>query len=319
MKKSYSGKIIQIEFKSRVLRYNPLKDPYVRKFPVYLPQGYSLDKKYPVIFLLSGFTGTGNSNLNYSFLNEDIEQRLNRLIASGKSKEFIVVMPDCMTKYGGSQYINSSATGQYEDYILEIVSMIDENFSTLPEPENRIVCGKSSGGYGALSLSMRNPDVFGLTYSIAGDMYFEYCYLPDFPRFVSAIEQFGRGHEGVLNFIKSELNYEQPKSPSFHTILNIIGMSACYSPNKAGRIKHGYDFDLPFDINTGDLNHKVFSKWIEKDPVRMVNTLKKNLKALKLVALDAGIHDQFNLNIGARVLSEKLSNLGINHVHSRVQ
>ena len=44
----------------------------------------------------------------------------------------IAVMPDCFTHFGGSQYINSTATGNYEDYYMkEIVPFVDENFRTL--------------------------------------------------------------------------------------------------------------------------------------------------------------------------------------------
>lgn len=316
MKKISEGKVIRIEFKSKALKSNPLNDSYIRKFPVYLPPGYSSGKKYPVVFLLSGFTGTGESNLNYSFLNENIEERLNRLMLSNKVKDMIVVMPDCMTKYGGSQYINSTGTGNYEDHILELVKVIDENFYTGQSPESRVVCGKSSGGYGALSLAMRNPDVFGLTYSIAGDMYFDYCYKPEFPKFVSTIGRYGNGHEAVKNFIKCEINYNQPKPSAFHTLMDVIAMSACYSPNPKALKSKGYNFDLPFDVNTGELDVKVFSKWLEKDPVRMIDVYKKSLKKLKLICLDAGKRDEFSLNIGARIFSSKLSKSKIPHIHT---
>lgn len=316
MKKISEGRVIRIEFKSKALKGNPLKDPYIRKFPVYLPPGYGSGRNYPVVFLLAGFTGTGESNLNYSFLNENIEERINRLIRTKKMKDMIVVMPDCMTKYGGSQYINSTGTGKYEDHILELVNVIDENFSTMQSPGSRVVCGKSSGGYGALSLAMRNPDVFGLTYSIAGDTYFEYCYQPDFPKFVSFISKYGSGHAAVKKFIDNEVNYNQPKPSTFHSIINIIGMSACYSPNPAATKSKGYNFDLPFDINSGELDSKAFSKWLEKDPVRMINSYKKNLKKLKLICVDAGTRDEFNLNIGARIFSSKLKKNKIPHMHT---
>jgi enterochelin esterase family protein len=50
----------------------------------------------------------------------------------------IVIMPDCFTKYGGSQYVNSSATGRYEDYIInEIVPYVDTTFRTIRKPGAR--------------------------------------------------------------------------------------------------------------------------------------------------------------------------------------
>lgn len=321
MKKIQEGRVIRIEYKSKSLKGNPLKDPYIRKFPVYLPPGYGSGKKYPVVFLLSGFTGIGESNFNYSFLNENIEERINRLIRTKKMKDMIVVMPDCMTKYGGSQYVNSTGTGKYEDYILELVKVIDENFYTNQNPGSRVVCGKSSGGYGALSLAMRNPNVFGLTYSIAGDMYFDYCYKPEFPKFLSiiGIGKYGKGHAAIKNFIKNEINYNQPKPSSFHTMMDVIAMSACYSPNPTSVKTKGYNFDLPFDINTGELDSKVFSKWLEKDPVRMIEKYKTNLKKLKLICLDAGTRDEFTLNVGAKIFSSKLTKKKISHIHTEFE
>jgi enterochelin esterase-like enzyme len=96
--------------------------------------------------MLAGFGGNGRSLLNYDPLGEDIESRMNRLISEGKCGPMILVMVDCFTKFGGNQYINSSATGMYEDYIIqEIVPFVDQCYNT----SSHTVLGKSSGGYGS--------------------------------------------------------------------------------------------------------------------------------------------------------------------------
>jgi enterochelin esterase family protein len=312
-----SGNIVIESFESKILKNNPLNDPSHRNFPVYLPYSYfSTSKRYPVIYLLSGFTGSGMMNLNESFLNENIHERLDRLISKNRIKEMIVVMPDCITKYGGSQFINSSATGRYEDYLkYELVDYIDSNYRTVPKSKSRAVVGKSSGGYGSIMLAMRNPAIFGLMGSTAGDLCFEYCYKPDFPKFVTQIEKYGNGHRAIVDFINKELNFKQPKPRSFHNILNIIGMSSCYSPNPKGIKSKGYNFDLPFDILTGELDKTVFSKWLKKDPINLVEKYKVNLKKLKLIFIDAGKNDEFNLNVGARIFLKKLKNHNINFLH----
>lgn len=310
------GTLIIDSFESRVLKNNPLGDPAMREFPVYLPPSYGTGtKRYPVVYLLVGFTGSGMYSLNLSFYSENIHQRLDRLISENKMEEMIVVLPDCLTKYGGSQYINSSATGRYEDYMLEIVNYIDATYKTIPKAPARAVCGKSSGGYGAAALAMRNPGVFGLMCSTAGDMYFEYCYQPEFPKCVSDLEHYGKGHKAVVNFIRNELNYSQPKPKSFHNIINTIGMASCYSPNPEGKKTKGYSFDIPFDLQTGELDRTVFNRWLKHDPVRMVDKYAANLKRLKLIYLDAGKSDEFNLNIGARIFVSKLKDKGIKCIH----
>jgi S-formylglutathione hydrolase FrmB len=316
------GRIVVETFDSEILKGNPLGDPSERRFPVYLPPSYDgSNESYPVVFLLTGFTGHGMMFMNQSFMMENIEERLNRLIDEETMKEMIVVMPDCITKYGGSQYINSTATGNYEDYVIkELVPYIDGKYRTKADAGSRAVIGKSSGGYGSVVLAMKNPDVFSMMCSTAGDMYFEFCYLPEFPRFVPAIEKkYGKGDEGVKNFIKNEINYRQPKPKTFHDIMNAIGMSSCYSPDPGGFETKGYNFDLPFDTTTGEMRWDVFKKWKEHDPVDMAEKYADNLRKLKLIYLDAGTSDEFYLNIGARIFCSKLDGMGIKYIHEEFE
>ena len=175
---------------STILKSNPLKDPYVREVIIYLPPGYSesYSKGYVTVFGLAGFGGNGKMLLNADPLGENIEARMNRLISEGKCGSMILVLIDCFTRFGGNQYINSSATGRYEDYIVnEIVPFVDKTYNT----SSHAVWGKSSGGYGALVLGMRHPEVFQGLVDHSGDAAFEYCYLPDFPKALDAYRAAG--------------------------------------------------------------------------------------------------------------------------------
>lgn len=299
---------------SKILKNNPLNDPYIRDVIVYLPPSYGKSgKRYPVSYLIAGFTGFGAMNMNLSAYSENIQQRLDRLIRTKKMKDMIVVMPDCFTKYGGSQYVNSAATGKYEDYLIkEIVPFVDSNFHTIPKAASRSIVGKSSGGYGAMWLAMRNPDVFGLMATHSGDAAFEYCYMPEFADFVVQIQNYGKGHKAVANFIKTQINYNNPKPGDFHNIINTIGMSSCYSPNPK---RKEYNFDLPFDIYTSEVIPEVWNRWLKFDPVRQVSKYKNNLKKLKLIYIDCGTRDEFNLHGGARIYADKLKKHGIKYIH----
>jgi enterochelin esterase family protein len=309
-----AGTVIVLKHTSKVLKNNPLKDPYIRNVLVYLPPSYGMPgKKFPVVYLISGFTGFGAMNMNISAYSENIQQRLERLTRTKKIREMIVVMPDCFTKYGGSQYVNSSATGRYEDYMIkEIVPFIDTNFRTIPKAASRCIIGKSSGGYGAMWLAMRYPRIFGLMVTHSGDSAFEYCYMKDFPDFIVQIQKYGKGHTAVGNFIKTQINYNQPKPKDFHNILNIVGMSSCYSPNPK---RKEYNFDLPFDIYTSEIIPQTWNKWLKFDPVRLVGKYKSNLKKLKLIFVDCGTKDEFSLQAGARIYCDKLKKNGIKYIH----
>jgi enterochelin esterase family protein len=309
-----ASQVITLKHKSKVLRSNPLKDPYVRELLVYLPPSYGKTRKrYPVVYLISGYTGFGRMNMNVSAYSENIQERLDRLIKTRKIKELIVAMPDCFTLYGGSQYINSRGTGNYEDYLIkEIVPFVDENFMTIPKPASRCIIGKSSGGYGAMRLAMRRPDIFGLMVSHSGDSGFEHCYLPDFAKCVIALERYGKGHEAVKTFIKKELGNKKKKPKHFYDVLLTIGMAAHYSPNPK---RKEYNFDLPFSLTTGEIIPEVWNRWLRYDPVRLVSRYKNNLRKLNLIFVDCGTRDEFRLYIGARMFCDNLKKHGIKYIH----
>lgn len=214
----------------------------------------------------------------------------------------IAVMPDCFTYFGGSQYINSTATGRYEDYITqEIVPFVDKTFRTIDDRKYRAVMGKSSGGYGSLIMGMRHADLFSMVCSIAGDAYFEYCYPMDFAKAYRVIK-------GDPKAFMERVWSTEHQVRDAHAAINTIGMAACYSPD-------GEAFEMPFDLETGEVRQDIWHRWLEHDPVRMVEKYVAELKSLKLLFLDAGNSDEFALDVGARILSRRLSEHGIDHVH----
>src|SRR5689334_5197314 len=115
------GRVVVHRFASRVLENNPLGDPVERDLHVYLPPDHDPGKPLPALLALVGFTGTGGMLFNLDPLGEDLRRRLDRLITSGACPPCIVAAPDCFNRFGGSQYINSTAIGRYEDYLLEEV------------------------------------------------------------------------------------------------------------------------------------------------------------------------------------------------------
>lgn len=302
------GKIIVHRYESKVLKSNAPKDPYVRDVIVYLPPGYSKSnsKGYTTVYGVVGFMGTGRMMLNTDPFSENIEERMNRLISSGRCGPLILVLVDCFTRFGGNQYINSSATGRYEDYITrEIVPFIDSEYNV----SNRAVWGKSSGGYGSIVLGMRNPDIFSALADHSGDSEFELTYIPDFGKALDAFREAG-GPKKWLDAFWKKPNRKLPKD---HPALNTIAMAAHYSPNP--RAKNGLGIDFPFDLEAGEFNDEVWKRWQAWDPVRMIDRYVKNLRKLKFIYIDCGTKDEFNLQWGARTIHSKLSKLGIKHYY----
>lgn len=298
---------------SKILQENFLNDPHVRRVGIYLPPDYDdttqsdVTKRYPSVYLLAGFTGRGTMMLNESAWDENIQQRLDRLIATNAIQPMIVVLPDCFTKYGGSQYINSEGTGRYEDYLIqELIPYVDAHYKTIPERERRGVAGKSSGGYGALIQGMRHPEMFGAVACHSGDMHFDLCYRQDFPPTLRSLKNFG----GVEGFIKT-FRDTHPKKGDFHSILSTVGYAACYSPN----VNSAWGFDLPFDVETGEWNDAVWARWRAWDPIELISQYESALRSLQLLFLDCGLRDEFNLQFGARAFCARLKRAGIPYRH----
>lgn len=306
MLRPISPNITYITHESEVLRGNALGDPHIRRFPVYLPPGYeeSPDKRYPVIFGLMGFTGGGIMFLNRRFQNPGYDSDLDDLIAGGMPG-VIFVFPDCVTSLGGSQYVNSSAVGRYQDYIVqELVPLIDSRFRT---NGLRGCIGGSSGGIGSFTLAALYPDVFQAFADHSGDSAFDQCYLYDIPAFVTAIAKYDYD---VAAFIR-QIPSIQPKGSDFDMILNFVAMSACYAPNPDAPM----GFEMPFDVYSGKLFPEVWAKFLQHDPVHMVERYADNLRKLRYRFVDCGTKDQFHLYLGSRQLHEQLEAHNIDHIY----
>lgn len=304
---SKTGRVEVLRHTSAILQGNPLNDPFERELNVYLPPAYELEpeRRFPVLFCLTGFTGRGRMLLNDNAFGPNLAQRMDRLVEAGDVRDMIVAMPDCFTRLGGSQYINSTATGRYEDYLIdELVPLVDSSFRTLASRDSRAVMGKSSGGYGALVNAMRHPDVFGLAASHSGDCYFEYCYPMDF---VKAVRTYAGDPAAFLDkFWQTER-----KGKDDFGAFNVLAMAGCYSPDPNGPLGIG----LPFDLQTGEIKSVVWERWLEHDPVRMVKDNVNALRSLRLLFIDAGTRDEFGLDLGARVLTSRLSELEVPFIH----
>ncbi|PIR21575.1 MAG: esterase [Deltaproteobacteria bacterium CG11_big_fil_rev_8_21_14_0_20_47_16] len=303
------GTILWVEHDSKVLKGNPLKDPHSRLFPIYLPPSYTThpNKQFPVIYLLAGHFGSGPAMLNWSPWGEGFADRMDRLIATKKMRDSIIVLPDCFTGYGGAQYMNSAAVGRYEDYLIqELVPWIDKHLRTIPGAATRGVTGKSSGAYGALMLAMKFPDIFGLSAWRSGDAYFDFCYRKDMPHLLVMLEPFGGS---VKKFLADWQKKGHPLNNGYADAINILAMAACYTPNP----KSPHGFDLPVDTQTGEWDERVWQKWLKYDPLNLVSINRSNLKKLKWIYLECGRSDEYGLLYGTRQLSQQLHTLKITH------
>ena len=286
---------------SKALANNPLGDSAERVVYVYLPPGYEAAdcKGLPLILLLPGFGGRGRMMLGDNLWSPAIDDRMDALIAGG-CPPAVLALPDCSTSLGGSQYINSPALGNYHDHVVdEVVPLVRDRLQI-----GKVgVAGKSSRGYGAPRFGMEAPDTFAAVACHSGDCYFEYGYHPDIPKAAAAIARSG----SVEAFLEDFHRHEKKTSEQIIT-LSILAMSACYSP-----APDGSGYDLPFNPATGAYRPEVFERWLDHDPYRLVERHQAALQSLDLLFLDVGNRDEFHLQLGARLLHQRLLDLSVEH------
>lgn len=290
---------------SRALGGNPLGDPTSRQIAIWLPPSYAQApaRRYPVIYWLAGYGGTGPMLFSGSPWQPGLGARLDRLVASGRMGEAIVVAPDCFSRWGGAQYLDSPAVGLYETHLLrEVLPAIDARLRTVAARDGRAIGGKSSGGFGALVLAMRNPELFAAVASHAGDMYFELSVLPDLAIAARTLRRRG-GLDGFVPHFEAQ----ERKSGDDFTTMMVLALAGAYSPDPDR--PHGVA--LPFDVETGEIDWAVWRRWKAWDPVEMAAERAEALRAMKLIFVDAGTRDEHNLDLGARIFVRRLRALGV--------
>jgi hypothetical protein len=293
---------------SDALADNPLGDSPRRPLYVYRPPGVERDhpRPLPSVYVIQGYTGQLDMWLNRQPFELTMVERVDALFAAGGCPDAVVVFVDAWTSYGGSQFLNSTGTGRYLDYLCdEVVAFVDESYPTLPSRDHRGLTGKSSGGYGAMVVPMLRPDVFGALASHAGDALFEACYLPEFPHAARLLREEFDGEWDV--FFERARSADPPKDDWLH-LLEAYGYAAAYSPDPSapGRAL------VPFDAH-GRLIDDVWAQWLAHDPVRMAPDHADALRSMHRVYLDAGRSDEYFLDLGAQAFSAELDKLEVQH------
>jgi hypothetical protein len=161
---STSSQVVLREVRSESVAHSKVGTSPIRRLAVYLPPDYdSGNRRYPVIYFLpSPFGGYSDC-----FDKAGARALFDTAIAQGRIDRFILVSADMNTPLGCSWYVNSSATGAWDDLmVMEIVPYIDANFRTIPNRDSRGITGEFMGGYGAIRYGMVHPDVFGSVYAM---------------------------------------------------------------------------------------------------------------------------------------------------------
>lgn len=261
-------------FDGKSLKNNMIKEETDRDLYVYLPPSYyTSNKRYPVVYFLDGFQDSPNLITGYS-------DSFDALMKGNKNNEFIVVEPDAYNKLQGSFYTNSPVTGNWEDYIVkDVVKYVDKKYRTIPKASSRGIAGFSMGGYGALTLSLKHPDIYSAAYIMSPGAF---------------------DKNGLKNAM----------STWDTTFLTAYG--AAFSPNVKGEYPYA---NIPkFDSTPAD--NKIVKDWESgfgnlDTKIKNYKKLKNHLTAIKLVC---GTSDSYGwIMDGTKYFSNLLKRAGIKH------
>jgi enterochelin esterase-like enzyme len=148
------GRLEMVEYDSRTVGTR-------RKMQVYIPPGYSADRKYPVLYLLHGIGGDETEWQRYA--TPDVI--LDNLLADGKAVPMIVVMPNGRARKNdraeGNIYAAAPAFAAFErDLLDDVIPAIEARYSVLADREHRALAGLSMGGGQSLNFGLAHLDTF---------------------------------------------------------------------------------------------------------------------------------------------------------------
>ncbi len=287
--------------RSAVLRGNPLSDPTERDVLVYLPPSYDETKprRYPLVMILAAFGSAHRTLASFRLWERNVFELYEQLLARAECTEAILVVPDAVNRWGGSQFLDSPASGAYQAFVVEeVLPFVDQLYRTIPRREARAIVGRSSGGFGALRIGIDRPDAFAAIGSHAGDALFEASVRPTFTSVATALDR-----EGGLERFVVRVFETGPSAPSDFETLAMISTCAAYVPEMSAPFPH---CSLPFDPKTALPVDEVWERFLEHDPVRLLERFPSALTRAALVYLDAGDHDEHGLHFGARRMAKLL-------------
>jgi S-formylglutathione hydrolase FrmB len=300
-----AGSFNTVKIESVALAKNLIGEQTERNIHVYLPPAYDTStKRYPVVYFLPGF---GDQSMGA--LAEDI----NKLIQGGTIQEMIVVVVPGDNQLGGSFYVNSPVTGDWEDFVVqEVVGYVDNHYHTIARVESRGLSGHSMGGFGSLNIAMLHPDVFGAVYSLSPGLFDENG-LANSQMFITdyTIQRYLDGQKAVL---------AKPEDRQLDSVLWMLDhLTTAYGMAFAPDLqKPPFYFDYPYGESNGKLvrDDIVWKQWesgyggiAEKIPQYKDNWLK-----LKGIVIDYGTNDNYSwIPEGCVYFDQQLTAAGILH------
>jgi len=318
-------RLIQTTIPAPSLANNLFDTPTEQPIVVYLPPSYHASEiRYPVVYFLPGFTTDVTEMIDGTFQGLNIQTSMDSLVKTGSIDEMIFVVANGRNFLGGSFYVNSPVTGNWEDFIIkDVVGFVDKNYRTLSTVASRGICGSSMGGFGAINLAMLHPDIFSAAYSLSPGIFDEDgltnqgMFVPEenITRYLSKQEEFDAMPEeeakAAFKAFVAELYAARTLYQYFWAFSYAYG--AAFSPNPSKGVPY---IDYPYIRNNSGLrlDRNLLKNYIngfggQREKVR---AHKDNFLKLKALTIDSGKNDFYKWIVqGSRYYSRLLNEAGI--------
>ena len=288
-----TGTVEKITVHGKSLEGNLEGDSPDREVLVYLPPSYAADaqRRFPVVYLLHGY---GGHDTTFTERLANLPESGDRWDGAQGFSSAIYVMPDAYTLHKGSMYSDSVTTGNWEKFIAEdLVAYIDGHYRTLATRMSRGLGGHSMGGYGALRIGMKRPDVFASLYLMSS------CCL-------TATRNPNPESMKAAEAIKTrEQAEEAAKAPGFG-VSTTLAEAAAWSPNPKNPPLF---LDLP--MKDGKVRPEILAKWAANAPLETVGQYGDNLRKYFQIGIEVGTKD--TLLASNRELDKLLTQLKVPH------
>jgi len=262
----------------------------LRWVQVYVPRGYGPDRgpKYPVIYFLHG---AGGNHTSYPFLIAILDE----LVENDLIEPVVVVKPDgsCLP-YNASFYTNSELNGAFEDYIVhDVVEFVKRNYRIIPGRKKRCIMGHSMGGYGAMKLALKYPDLYAGLAAHSGPLEFNVLLMVALPYLLA-------------EYPEGPPYYWAPYRGPFSGLS--FSMAGAFSPNL---INPPFFVDFPLDENANVIP-PVFGRWLLHNPPKFASELPPDAELS--IYFDCGMMDELGCYPQNLVFADVLDQLGIAHL-----
>ncbi len=298
--------------------FSPEKNFFTKIYtpPAYFDQG----PPFPILYLLEDFRG----DENYYFARM-VQHIADSLIYEGEIKQFFIATVDVSTPYGGSWFVDNEFFGWFETMVTDewinfLENQLEGHLNVIKKRDSRGIGGFGMGGYGALKLAAKHPDLYAS---------------------VSASDPAGKfegdgdlkGIDALIDKLFEEQNWTAPITVSEFRELDtmnlrddypytmlFLSMAQAFSPHPfegepgfedSTTFMPFYGVDMPFDYN-GNLYQPIWDKWIANDIDNIFAEYGGNYDSISLY-IEYSDTNQFTFNEQAQSIMNTCDQLGIEY------